>query len=143
VIESEFEPFHVFFSDVLRSCGVGHFLEKRHGFLHGQCVRIIVKTKKQLCNDVFHNLRIHKEFEDITIRANETFDRNRFHCFKKLHFFFLTSLFVFLPFNRVLTAIVFFIVFLAKRGRIVLSVLHLLVFGPWLFCMHRSGTSLK
>jgi hypothetical protein len=86
-----------------------------------------------LCNNVFHNFRIHNEFEDIAVRADETFNQNKFHCFKKLHFFFLASFFVFLPFNRVLIDIVFFIVFLAERGQVVLDVFRPLAFGPWLF----------
>jgi hypothetical protein len=93
-------------------------------------VQVVIKTKKQLCNDVFHNLQIHNEFEDIATRVDETFDQKKFHCFKKLHFFFLANFFVFLSFNRVLTAIVFFIVFLAERGRVILGVLHPLAFGP-------------
>jgi hypothetical protein len=93
-----------------------------------------------LCNDVFHNLRIHNEFEDITTRVDEMFDQNKFHYFKKLHFFFLASFLVFFPFNRVLTAIVFFMVFLVERGQVVLGVLRSLTFGPWLFCALEACT---
>jgi len=116
VIESKFELFHIFYDDVIRGHGVGHFLEKCHGFFEGQRIQIVVRMKKQLCNNVFHNLRIHNEFEDITTRADETFNQKKIHCFKKLHFFFLASFFLFLPFNKVLITIMFFIVFLVERG---------------------------
>jgi hypothetical protein len=33
VIESEFEPFHIFYGDAIRGRGVEHFLKKCHGFL--------------------------------------------------------------------------------------------------------------
>lgn len=47
------------------------------------------------------------EFKDTTTHANEMFDQKKYYCLKKLHFFFLASFFVCLPFNRELVAIVF------------------------------------
>ncbi len=45
VIESEFELFHIFYDDAIWGRGIGHFLEKRHGFLQGQSIQIVAKTK--------------------------------------------------------------------------------------------------